>query len=170
MSAGSSSYFFFDLEVLFPVGPIQYIVYLFPVLTAAALFYFFAWYVQTQRAPLAQQLDPAPVKRRLSFSAPCHPMVKRDAIAALIITAVYAVTAFAHLGDLEAPQSYRDFGDWKAQTFVLPEEVQLLPLLLSPLPLSSPLLLFLCDCCCVFLLLLLLVVLWPLPLLLLLLL
>ena len=124
MSAGSSSYFFFDLEVLFPVGPIQYIVYLFPVLTAAALFYFFAWYVQTQRTPLAQQLDPAPVKRRLSFSAPCHPMVKRDAIAALIITAVYAVTAFAHLGDLEAPQSYRDFGDGKAQTFVLPEEVQ----------------------------------------------
>ena len=124
MSAGSSSYFFFDLEVLFPVGPIQYIVYLFPVLTAAALFYFFAWYIQTQRTPLAQQLDPAPVKRRLSFSAPCHPMVKRDAIAALIITAVYAVTAFAHLGDLEAPQSYRDFGDGKAQTFVLPEEVQ----------------------------------------------
>ena len=124
MSAGSSSYFFFDLEVLFPVGPIQYIVYLFPVLTAAALFYFFAWYVQTQRTPLAQQLDPAPVKRRLSFSAPCHPMVKRDAIAALIITAIYAVTAFAHLGDLEAPQSYRDFGDGKAQTFVLPEEVQ----------------------------------------------
>ena len=124
MSAGSSSYFFFDLEVLFPVGPIRYIVYLFPVLTAAALFYFFAWYIQTQRTPLAQQLDPAPVKRRLSFSAPCHPMVKRDAIAALIITAVYAVTAFAHLGDLEAPQSYRDFGDGKAQTFVLPEEVQ----------------------------------------------
>ena len=51
-------------------------------------------------------------------------MVKRDAIAALIITAVYAVTAFAHLGDLEALQSYRDFGDGKAQTFVLPEEVQ----------------------------------------------
>ena len=124
MSAGSSSYFFFDLEVLFPVGPIQYIVYLFPVLTAAALFYFFAWYIQTQRTPLAQQLDPAPVKRRLSFSTPCHPMVKRDAIAALIITAIYAVTAFAHLGDLEAPQSYRDFGDGKAQTFVLPEEVQ----------------------------------------------
>ena len=106
------------------MGPIQYIVYLFPVLTAAALFYFFAWYVQTQRTPLAQQLNPAPVKRRLSFSAPCHPMVKRDAIAALLITAVYAVTAFAHLGDLEAPQSYRDFGDGKAQTFVLPEEVQ----------------------------------------------
>ena len=116
--------FFFDLEVLFPVGPIRYIVYLFPVLTAAALFYFFAWYVQTQRTPLAQRLNPAPVKRRLSFSAPCHPMVKRDAIAALMITVVYAVTAFAHLGDLEAPQNPRDFGDGKAQTFVLSEEIQ----------------------------------------------
>ena len=106
------------------MGPIRYIVYLFPVLTVAALFYFFAWYIQTQRRPLAQQLDPNPVKKRLSFAGTCHPMVKKDAIPLLLITAIYAVTAFAHLGDLEAPQSPRDFGDEKAQTFVLPAEVR----------------------------------------------
>lgn len=106
------------------MGPIQYIVYLFPVLTVAALFYFFVWYIQTQRQPLAQQLAPAPVKKRLSFAGTCHPMVKKDAIPLLIITAIYAVTAFAHLGDTEAPQSPRDFGDETAQTFVLSEEVQ----------------------------------------------
>ncbi len=106
------------------VGSIRYIVYLFPVLTAAALFCFFAWYAGTQRTPLAQRLDPEPVKRRLSFAGVCHPMVKKDALPLLLITAVYAATAFFQLGDMKAPQSAWDFGDEQAETFVLPEEVQ----------------------------------------------
>ena len=106
------------------MGPIRYIVYLFPVLTAAALFCFFLWYAGTQRLPLARRLDPAPAKRRLSFAGVCHPLVKKDALPLLLITAVYAAAAFFQLGDMNAPQSARDFGDEQAQTFVLPEEVQ----------------------------------------------
>ena len=34
------------------MGPIRFIVYLFPVLTIAALFYFFVWYWQATRTPL----------------------------------------------------------------------------------------------------------------------
>lgn len=33
------------------MGPIRYIVYLFPILTIAALLGFFLWYAQTMRAP-----------------------------------------------------------------------------------------------------------------------
>ena len=38
------------------MGPIRFIVYLFPVLTIAALFYFFVWYWQATRTPLALSL------------------------------------------------------------------------------------------------------------------
>ena len=106
------------------MGSIRYIVYLFPVFTAAALFCFFLWYAGTQRAPLARQLDPERAKKRLSFAGTCHPMVKKDALPLLLITLVYACAAFFQLGDMSAPQSARDFGDGQAQTFVLPEEVQ----------------------------------------------
>ena len=80
------------------VGSIRYIVYLFPVLTAAALFCFFLWYAGTQRAPLARRLDPERAKQRLSFAGTCHPMVKKDALPLLLITLVYACAAFFQAG------------------------------------------------------------------------
>src|SRR5699024_12337684 len=52
------------------------------------------------------------------------PLVRRDAIPILLITAVYAVTAFAHLGSLRAPQSAWDFGSGESATFSLREAVQ----------------------------------------------
>ena len=107
---------------------VHYLVYLFPIATALALFGFFYWYWDTQRAPLARRLiqppppgeppEPAP---RFTFAGKCHPMVRRDAIPVLIITAVYAVTAFFHLGSLQAPQSAWDFGDGEAAVFSLPK-------------------------------------------------
>lgn len=107
------------------MGPIRYIVILFPVLTLLALLGFFCWYWRTQRSPLAQQLAPAPQpKRRFTFAGRCHPLARRDAIPILLITCIYAVTAFAHLGSLQAPQSAWDFGDGESATFSLPESVQ----------------------------------------------
>ena len=110
---------------------VHYLVYLFPIATALALFGFFYWYWDTQRAPLARRLiqpppqgeppEPAP---RFTFAGKCHPMVRRDAIPVLLITAVYAVTAFFHLGSLQAPQSAWDFGDGEAAVFSLPQEAQ----------------------------------------------
>ena len=106
----------------------RYIVYLFPVITVLALLGFFYWYWTTQRAPLAQRLSQgtaAPAERsRFTFAGKCHPMVRRDAIPVIIITALYAVTAFFHLGSLQAPQSAWDFGSGETATFSLPQTVQ----------------------------------------------
>ena len=49
---------------------------------------------------------------QIDYDAP-HPV--------LLITAVYAVTAFFHLGSLQAPQSAWDFGDGEAAVFSLPK-------------------------------------------------
>ena len=104
------------------MGPIRYIVYLFPILTIAALLGFFLWYWQTMRAPLAQQIAPMPEKKPFTFAGRCHPLVKKDAIPMVLITIAYAVTAFFNLGSTTAPQHPWDFGDEKEATFVLSEE------------------------------------------------
>lgn len=111
------------------MNPAHYLVYLFPIATLLALFAFFYWYWGTQRAPLAKRLitppEEAPREQpRFTFAGRCHPLVRRDAIPILLITAVYAVTAFAHLGSLRAPQSAWDFGSGESATFSLPEAVQ----------------------------------------------
>ena len=111
------------------MNPVHYLVYLFPIATLLALFAFFYWYWGTQRAPLAKRLitppEEAPREQpRFTFAGRCHPLVRRDAIPILLITAVYAVTAFVHLGSLRAPQSAWDFGSGESATFSLPEAVQ----------------------------------------------
>ena len=111
------------------MNPVHYLVYLFPIATLLALFAFFYWYWGTQRAPLAKRLitppEEAPREQpRFTFAGRCHPLVRQDAIPILLITAVYAVTAFAHLGSLRAPQSAWDFGSGESATFSLPEAVQ----------------------------------------------
>ena len=106
------------------MGLIRYIVYLFPILTAAALLWFALWYLRVMRAPLAQQLSPLPEERRpFTFAGVCHPLVKKDAVPMLLITAVYALTAFFNLGSLSAPQSCWDFGSGKSETFALNDTV-----------------------------------------------
>ena len=77
------------------MNPVHYLVYLFPIATLLALFAFFYWYWGTQRAPLAKRLitppEEAPREQpRFTFAGRCHPLVRRDAIPILLITAVYA--------------------------------------------------------------------------------
>ena len=43
--------------------------------------------------------------RRMTLTLPCHPMERRDVLPLLLLTAVYALTAFFQLGDFNAPQS-----------------------------------------------------------------
>ena len=106
------------------MGPIRFIVYLFPVLTIAALFYFFVWYWQATRTPLAAPGSSGSVpRRRFTFAGKCHPMARRDALPLLVITALYALTAFAQLGSMKAPQSALDLGGTESHTIVLPQEV-----------------------------------------------
>ena len=104
------------------MGPMQYIVYLFPILTIAALLGFFLWYWQTMRAPLAQQIAPMPEKKPFTFAGRRHPLVKKDAIPMVLITVAYAFTAFFNLGSTTAPQNPWDFGDEKTATFAFSEE------------------------------------------------
>ena len=102
----------------------RYTVYLFPLLTIAALAWFFLWYWRTQRSPLAHQLAAEPPEPTpFTFAGRRHPLVKKDAIPMVLITLAYAFTAFFNLGDLTAPQSPWDFGDEQQATFVLPEQV-----------------------------------------------
>jgi len=54
-----------------------------------------------------------PDRPALRFSGPCHPMEKKDRLPVLLITLIYACTAFFQLGDLSAPQEFTDFGDGK---------------------------------------------------------
>ncbi len=43
--------------------------------------------------------------RRMTLTLPCHPRERRDVLPLLLLTAVYALTAFFQLGDFNAPQS-----------------------------------------------------------------
>ena len=47
--------------------------------------------------------------RRLTLTLPCHPMERRDFLLLLLLTAVYAATAFFCLGDFNVPQSVVKF-------------------------------------------------------------
>ena len=103
------------------MGPIGYIVYLFPVLTAAALLYCFAWYWQATRPPVTKKIVREGPKR-FSFAGTLHPMERKDALPLLVITAVYALTAFFNLGSMKAPQSALDFGNGESRTFTLAQD------------------------------------------------
>lgn len=63
--------------------------------------------------------------RRLSFPARCHPLSRRDALPILLITALYAVTAFFRLGSTAAPQSAQSFDTASTVTFELNREITL---------------------------------------------
>jgi len=83
---------------------------LFAVLTLAAILLFLVRYALTQGGgdTLYEQLRPSP-PQPLRFAGKRHPMERRDALAVLVITLVYALTAFLQLGDLSAPQQVCEF-------------------------------------------------------------
>ena len=108
---------------------IQYITptLLFPLAFLFFLLAFFsrAWTVLFPRRTLPQGgEDILPVLRPpMTFSAPLHPMERRDLLPLLLLTAVYAVTAFWHLGSTVAPQSFESLGDREPHVITLSQEV-----------------------------------------------
>lgn len=56
---------------------------------------------------------------RLTFAGTCHPMEKQDRLPVLLITLVYAATAFFLLGDTTAPQSVYEFAGGKPVTIAV---------------------------------------------------
>ncbi len=102
---------------------------LFPVLTVAGLLCFFAYYLYAM-APRKGTLEwiaraQAEKPRRFTFSAPLHRMEKKDALPLLLLTAVYAVTAFWSLGDTSAPQSFQNLKSGETVTFSTSETISL---------------------------------------------
>ena len=83
----------------------------FAVLLIAGLICYFLSYRRTvlsweQAHPLDWVSAP-----RFSFARKRHPMERKDRLPLLVITAVYAATAFFRLGSFSAPQAALDFGD-----------------------------------------------------------
>ncbi len=84
------------------------ILFALAVLLAAILF-LCRYAAASQRSPL----DPGWVTgsgKKLSFAGKRHPMEKNDCLPILLITFLYALSAFFSLGNLSAPQETYDFG------------------------------------------------------------
>lgn len=98
-----------------------------PVLAMMAVLLFISAYWSAVRPRpgtldwIAAHENPA----KLSFSAPIHPMTRRDALPLLLLTAVYAVTAFWNLGSFADPQTFQSFSSGTAVTFTLDREITL---------------------------------------------
>lgn len=83
---------------------------LFPVITIAALLGFLYYYWKTMRPREGTlewiEMEPRPKLRR---PRRLYPMERRDALPLLLLTVVYAFTAFYKLGDVRAPESFYQF-------------------------------------------------------------
>lgn len=106
-----------------------YISYLFPILAAAGILCFFAYYIHamTPRKGTLEWIARAQTgeKKRFTFSAPLHRMQKKDALPLLLLTVVYAATAFWNLGNTQAPQSYLNMKSGDSVTFTTSETVSI---------------------------------------------
>lgn len=100
----------------------SYVSYAWPVLLAAGLAIFYICYIHAMR-PRSGTLEwisrreALEGKKRFSFTARLHPMEKKDALPLLLLTAVYAVSAFWSLGNLSAPQSWLALRDGESVSF-----------------------------------------------------
>ena len=98
------SWFFSNLSPAF-VWP------LFGLLIVAAFFAYYWWCLRPRPRSLEwiALAEEKSAPRRLTLTLKHHPMERRDALPLLLLTAVYALTAFFQLGDFNAPQSMVKF-------------------------------------------------------------
>lgn len=97
---------------------------LFAIVALAGVLAFFGYYYAVTN-PRKNTLDWVALqeqKKPLTLACRRHPMKKKDALAALIITVVYAATAFFQLGSLSAPQTFADFAGNKSLTIEISGE------------------------------------------------
>lgn len=102
---------------------------IFPVLLIAGLLCFFAYYIHAMspRKGTLEWISRAQEngQKRLSFSVPLHPMKKKDILPVLILTLVYALTAFWNLGSTRAPESFLQIKNGESVTFSTAETVSI---------------------------------------------
>lgn len=98
------SWFFGSME---PAG-----IWAIPTLAAAIAFFVYFWKVSAPRKNSLEWIAMAEAQpRQMTLSLKRHPFVKKDVLPMLLVTVIYAVTAFFQLGNTHAPQSYTIFDD-----------------------------------------------------------
>ena len=95
------------------------------VLLAVFVFFLRYWSVCRPRRGSLEWIAMREARRPLTFSLPLHPMERKDALPLLLITAVYAATAFFRLGSFTAPQSALDFGEDQTVTITFSQTVKI---------------------------------------------
>jgi dolichyl-phosphate-mannose-protein mannosyltransferase len=116
---------------------IQYITptLLIPIAVLAALFCFFAYYwrAMSPRDGTLEWVGLASAARpRASFSFTLHPMEWRDALPLLLLTVLYAATAFFQLGSFTNPQSFAQLTAQESITITLADSRTLSRILYYP--------------------------------------
>ena len=114
------SWFFSNLSPAF-VWP------LFGLLIVAAFFAYYWWCLRPRPRSLEwiALAEEQSAPRRLTLTLKHHPMERGDALPLLLLTAVYAFTAFFRLGSFTAPQTVQPFSERETITWELEEEVTL---------------------------------------------
>jgi len=100
---------------------------LLPLLTLVAVFIFYGYYWSVL-APRRNSLDWIVERENrglLSFPSKIHPMTGKDTLPLLMLTAIYAVTAFWNLGSFTNPQTFQTFTDSTVIEFTLEHEITL---------------------------------------------
>lgn len=81
-----------------------------PALAAVILFYVYFWWCSGPRKRSLEWIAMAEGRpRHMTLTLPHHPFERKDILPMLLLTVVYAVTAFFSLGSTHAPQSYAVF-------------------------------------------------------------
>ncbi len=89
------------------------------LLAGVLMFFFYCFSVLHPRKGTLDWVASAPGGERLTFCVKRHPMERSDALPVLILTVVYAFTAFFSLGRTSAPQGYVDFSQGESYTVVV---------------------------------------------------
>ena len=112
------SWFFNNLSTAF--------IWAIPAIAACVGFFVYYWWSLLPRSHSLEWIamsEKRAQKPRMTLTMPYHPLEKKDALPMLIITAVYASTAFFRLGDLSVPQSVVKFQQGDSYGFSYDEPV-----------------------------------------------
>ena len=98
------SWFFGNME---PAG-----IWAIPTLAAAIAFFIYFWKVSAPRKNSLEWIAMAEAQpRQMTLTLKRHPFQKKDVLPMLLVTVIYAVSAFFQLGNTHAPQSYTVFDE-----------------------------------------------------------
>ena len=99
-----------------------------PALAVCIAFFVYYWWCLRPRPRSLEWIAMAEERAqrgRMTLTLPCHPMERGDVLPVLLLTAVYAATAFFQLGNLSGPESVAKFRQGDSVEFFYEEPVTL---------------------------------------------